>query len=619
LFQRAYVWTLEDQWEPLWEDIKRQARSCVVALTEEKQAATSHFLGAVVLNVAKVVGRGLARSEVIDGQQRLTTLQIFIAAVRDFAEALGDEVAHEARRLTVNPVRDSDSEELLKVWPTNADRDVFRTVMTAGSITKVQTVLGIGPDGHKVQLPKLAEAYSFFYNAIAGFVDGEEGGGEDGSEAEALEAASRADRLYSILHALKTTLQMVVIELENRDDPQIIFETLNARGQPLLPSDLIRNTVFLDASAKGKDTDRLYTDYWRHFDERRVEKRDDRGEDRFWHLVERQGRLTRPRIDLFVFHELTVRTERDLNIGRLFREFRDWYSDSQTTTEEYLASLRSRSDHFARLIVPYGNDCVSAFARRLRSLDTSTVHPILLLLMEITPEKLSVKARDRIVADIESYLMRRFVCQMTSKNYNRFFLSLLRRVKRASECGEDLAQVARVELLKATEPTVVWPTDTAFRNGWLNKPLYVKSRSDRSAMILQALNEALHTSKSETIVLPEELTVEHLLPQEWEMNYPLPNNLPLDGEETTEQRRQRLINTVGNLTLLTGRLNTAISNGLFKDKAREIVKLSDLRLNAPFREREFDGWDEHDILKRGEVLFEVARTIWPRPDEMAKI
>ena len=83
------------------------------------------------------------------------------------------------------------------------------------------------------------------------------------------------------------------------------------------------------------------------------------------------------------------------------------------------------------------------------------------------------------------------------------------------------------------------------------------------------------------------------------------------------RRRQRLTNTVGNLTLLTGPLNTSISNGPFKDKATEIANLSDLRINAAFRECQSDDWDEHDILKRGEKLFETAKVIWPRPDEPA--
>ena len=157
---------------------------------------------------------------------------------------------------------------------------------------------------------------------------------------------------------------------------------------------------------------------------------------------------------------------------------------------------------------------------------------------------------------------------------------------------------------------------TTFDNssGWLGNGLYVKSRPDRSAMILLALNDALRTSRSERITQSQELTVEHLLPQQWEPHYPLPSNQPDDEEETPEQRRQRLMNTIGNLTLLTGSLNASISNGPFIGKAREIVKLSDLRINAPFRECQFESWDENNILKRGEQLFETATIIWPRPD-----
>ena len=88
----------------------------------------------------------------------------------------------------------------------------------------------------------------------------------------------------------------------------------------------------------------------------------------------------------------------------------------------------------------------------------------------------------------------------------------------------------------------------------------------------------------------------------------------LAEEESKEQRRQRLVNTVGNLTLLTAPLNASVGNGIFKNKAREIAKLSDLRLNAPFRENVFEKWDEHDILERGETLFKTAVEIWSHPD-----
>ena len=616
LFQRAYVWTLEDQWEPLWEDIERQACNCLVALSREKEVKTSHFLGAVVVNAAKVVGRGVSRCEVIDGQQRLTTLQVFLAALRNFAQAEGEDVARQVERITVNPIDDTESEERFKVWPTNADRVAFKTVMSADPIRSTGSQIGKRSNGDKAQLPRLSEAYSYFYSAITGFVDGADDIAEDEEQARVFQAASRSERLYAILHAFRTALLIVYIELEEKDDPQVIFETLNSRGQPLLPSDLIRNTVFLNASNRGEDIDDLYASYWKHFDEQRVEESDSRGENRFWHLLERQGRLNRPRIDLFVFHDLVVRTERDIQISRLFSEFRVWFNRSQTTTKAYLSSLKNHSDHFARLMVPSGDDRLSVFARRLRSLDTSTVFPILLYLMELTPTKLEMGTFEKILRDLESYLVRRFVCRLTTRNYNRFFLSLLRRIKRASEAGEDLASVVCAELRKQTGLAGIWPSDSDFRKGWLNNALYVKSRPDRSGMLLQALNAAKQTTMSETIVYSDDLTVEHLLPQAWEDHYPLPENLPPAEDETMEQRRQRLINTVGNLTLLTRPLNASIRNGPFRVKAQEIKRLSDLRLNARFRQHEITKWDEHDILQRGQKTFETALRIWPRADAM---
>src|SRR6185312_4863515 len=134
LYQRAYVWNEEDQWAPLWEDIRKQAERCLAATTERP---STHFLGAAVWSNNPIIGRDIAKADVIDGQQRLTTLQLCIAALRDCAVGIDDKVAAQARRWTTNPDREGTDEEL-KVWPTNADREVFRTVMRAGSPAAVK-------------------------------------------------------------------------------------------------------------------------------------------------------------------------------------------------------------------------------------------------------------------------------------------------------------------------------------------------------------------------------------------------------------------------------------------------------------------------------------------------
>ncbi len=590
LYQRSYVWNEDDQWLPLWDDLERAADACLIAA--RNQQPRSHFLGALVLNVPKVQGSRVSRSEVIDGQQRLTTLQIVLAAMRDHAEAMSSSEGGPLRDLTENRHQKADSEELFKVWPTNADRAMFRAVMRAGS---PEALLAQFP-GQRSSVPRLAAAYRFFWDRIGTFLD------------EADTAADRETRLAALHQALRTVLQVVVIELEERDDPQVIFETLNARGQPLLPSDLVRNYIFLRAANEpGMDPDALYQRYWHEFDNRH-----DGSEERFWHVPERQGRLIRPRIDLFLFHYLVMQTGRDLLIGQLFREFRDWHAESQMSIEALLTDLNRYARIFAGLVAPKGNDRAAAFAQRLKALDTSTVYPLLLYTLSLPPTRLPVAARDQILLDLESWLVRRFICQATAKNYNRFFTSLLTKLTGASP-DANLADIIRSELTRSAEVTTNWPTDHEFRTGWLTKPIYARSRPDRSTMVLRAIEQHMRTRFNEAVSLPEQLSVEHMLPQKGALDdYPYPPDIPYLDQESDAQCRARLIQTLGNLTLLTSELNASISNGPFPSKAAKIIGDSDLRLNAWLRSAPPSSWSERDILARGERLFEIALQVWPR-------
>jgi len=604
LYQRAYVWSEQNQWEPLWEDIERQAEACLA--NENFMPTRSHFLGAIVLNVAKIVGASVARSEVIDGQQRLTTLQLFVAALRDFADKVGSEHTAKLTRLTINEDEPRDSDGRFKVWPTNADRVAFRAVMTAGSPSGVLTALEVAD---VAALPRIAAAYAYFHEQIANFADACAVADDD----EVAVQAKRDTRIFGLYQSLRTALQLVVIELEDKDDPQVIFETLNARGQPLLPSDLIRNHVFLLAAIDpALNPDKLYDTYWRTFDETRIEAAI-RGEDRFWHLEERQGRLARPRIDLFMFHYLVMKTERDLNVGALFREFRDWRDLNPTSIEDFLKDLKAHGSVFAALVAPTGSSRADTFASRLKALDTSAVYPLLLYILSLPVARLPLTDRDQIIIDIESWLIRRFVCQQTNKNYNKFFVQLLVKMNKAHN-QDSLVDVVRRELTRSNDSTLVWPDDNAFSFAWRNNPVYVRSRPDRSAMLLRAIEAHIHTTKSEAIRAPNHLTVEHLLPQNGSLaHYPYGVPMPLAKDETDALCRKRIQDTIGNLTLLTRELNAAVSNGPFPKKVDQIVADSDLRLNAWLRKEPPSSWSEVSIGERSDRLFQYAVEIWPRP------
>src|SRR5687768_1462616 len=131
LFQRQYVWSREQQWEPLWEDIVRKFAEYL----EGRKDAPVHFLGAMVLDQKQTPLTHVEKRQVIDGQQRLTTLQLFLAAFRDFCREHGcEDLAKECDSYTLNKGMMAEPDvDRFKVWPTQLDRAQFSDVITAGS------------------------------------------------------------------------------------------------------------------------------------------------------------------------------------------------------------------------------------------------------------------------------------------------------------------------------------------------------------------------------------------------------------------------------------------------------------------------------------------------------
>lgn len=592
LFQRPYVWTEEKQWLPLWEDISAKADE-LLYLREESIEAGTHFLGAAVLSEIKTFGRQVAAREIIDGQQRLTTLQIVLTAFRDIvlANDADDSTVKILNRLTLNDCRMEEEFEQYKVWPTTADRNVFETVVNANTpeyLDEKYPLQRIPRTQRFYDRPRLVEAYQFFYTRISEYLLNTDNEGFE-------EDYSLVQRLDALIDAITKYMQIVVIELEDKDDPQIIFETLNARGEPLLPSDLIRNFVFLEATRRREDVEGLYSKFWQHFDEY------EDGDASFWKQDERQGRLSRPRIDLFMFHFLVFQTGRDLLITHLFQEYRRWWNDLPDTisVENRLQIIYDYSqvykDFFQASEEPSRLDL---FVQRLNILDTSTVYPVLLFLFGDEAEIDTVE-REGILVDLESYLIRRLVCRLSSKNYNRIFLTLLRNLRRAETI--DRATVRQL-LLELKGDNVRWPDDAEFGRAWMVNPLYGWLSQKRVRMLLEAIDLQLETGKQEQLHIKSSLSIEHVYPQTPQI------------EQWPPLEQELLVQTMGNLTLLTQKLNSSISNGPFSRKRPEIARQSRLRLNAYFQDYDDDSiWSATDIVQRGAELYKIASSVWAYP------
>ena len=245
LFQRQYVWSQEEQWQPLWEDIARKFTEWL----EGRKDAPVHFLGAMVLDQKQTPATHVERRQVVDGQQRLITLQIFLAGLRDFCREQGcEELATELDSYTFNKGMMADpGVDKFKVWPTQLDRPQFQDVVNLGSRAAVETKYPLRKQKyarHYDPRPRMVEAYLFFEEQIREFFLGANG------EQPLAPEQPLAMRVEDAFQALKTALQVVAIDLEKDDDAQVIFETLNARGEPLLPADLLRNYIFLRAGRK---------------------------------------------------------------------------------------------------------------------------------------------------------------------------------------------------------------------------------------------------------------------------------------------------------------------------------------------------------------------------------
>jgi hypothetical protein len=581
LFQRPYVWKQEANWQPLWESIQD------VAERRLNSAARPHFLGAIVLDQLKTSTGDIDTRQIIDGQQRMTTFQVVLAALRDRCKAAGDERYHKAfSKLTTNEVPLSDeADDVFKIWPTNADRAQFRSVMTAGSPEKVRTDFKLKKKPSAAAQDNLIpHAYLYFYDTLGDWL---------GPPTE----PAFAERLKVLWQAIKDDMQVVVIDLDDNDDAQVIFETLNALGTPLLPADLIKNFLFQSADLKSENTELLYEKYWKPFDQ----------DSAFWREEVRQGRLNRPRIDLFLQHYLTLMKGDEVPATHLFAEFRDLARKRPTiTAKDYLKSIQSYGAIFQKFMTGFSPDSPEGrFFYRLNELDTTTVFPVLLEVFKRAGGVPSDEVRS-VLADLESFLVRRMVCGLTTKNYNTLMRSLIQHLQ-----GNDTfsAQAVRDFLLAQDAESTRWPKDDEFEKAWLNRPVYDVLTRARVRIVLEALELAMYTGKSEKITIHDKLTIEHVLPQEWEANWPLPEGVPAD--EATK-RREHLLHTVGNLTLVTDKLNPAMSNGSWPSKKAALAEHSSLAMNRKLIA--LNEWGEAAVEVRSKELLESAKKIWPRPE-----
>jgi len=578
IFQRNYKWDEKEHWKPLWEDI----RSVSEDILEHGAGAdiVDHYLGAIVCEQEVSVGLDAKAVSVIDGQQRLTTLALFIGAAhavcRDRSDVLGTYVDLLAPMVENKPaVTAGRIEHTYKVWPNPADRAGFVAAMTGGQGSS-----------------RPERAMSFFTRQISTWLDL---GIEDDPYDD--QAYTPEQRMLALVTAVLRFVKIVKIDLKPNDNAQLIFETLNGRGERLTDADLVRNSLFRQADDENTDAESLYEQCWKPFDDAR------------WSRSIAHGRHQKDRLTLFVNQWLSLKTLGEIPASALFKEYKTYVKASRLSADviaKDLAELARVFDSFDSFAV---NSREWWFFRRLNEMDLTTVQPVLLYLFSQPAEALSAERRLRALNAIESFLVRRLVTRSSTRGYGALFVEVLQAAADGEPSGSD-QRIIDLLLSKKAE-TDEWPTDEQVRSAVLNTNVY-KLKQSRLKLILEAIDvHRSSTGNTETISLGHALWIEHLLPQSWRSEPAWA--LPADVEDASQAaiERDHKLHTLGNLTLTTSKLDIGLSNRPWTEKLAQLGLHTSLQLNRDLVAAAPPRWDEDAIAVRGAALAQDVISIWP--------
>ncbi len=421
LFQRPYTWT-EKQWRTLWDDVM------VFYPVDESNEKATHFMGAVVTMPARSVPVGVSKFLIIDGQQRLTTISILMAAVRD---SLSQEHQSLRRRIQQHYLTNdgSDGTERFKLLPTQGDRAAYASL--------------IQDDGAPLAESQFKRAYDFFKRRLRGEND-------DGEKLEP----------KRILDIIEKRLMVVMINLSDTDDPYLIFESLNFKGSPLEQSDLVRNYFLMRFPVSEQQS--VYDNLW----------------------LPMQNRLGQGLTE-FMRHFLGAEGE-EVRKSDVYTAVRRLVTDSDSASVRILMTRMERlSTFYGRLsgVAVEPNPELHPYFDHFRRLDFGSVYPLLLALYEDYADgQFDLQEFAASMAVLRSFILRRMIVGVPSNSLSGLFIALCK-TKPVTEIPSGWLSSSLAKENKNRR----WPTDVEFADRWVHASVY---QSRACQVILQCLEES---------------------------------------------------------------------------------------------------------------------------------
>ncbi|WQR91385.1 DUF262 and DUF1524 domain-containing protein [Helicobacter pylori] len=526
IYQRLYSWKKE-QCEQLWDDIIKIGGN---------DKMNGHFIGSILY-----VRDGITHSNnpllIIDGQQRLTTITLLFIALRDH---LSDEVKRKEIEDHYLINSDKDGDKKFRLILSDSDKDTLLYL--------------IDKDRRKPSKPssKIVENFELFEEWIS----------------------KNTNKLETIFKGLEKLMIVCIALDKGKDDPQLIFESMNSKGMELAQTDLIRNHIVMETEVEKQEY--FYNKYWRAMEE---EFEQSKREDLF---------------NQFVRHYLTIKTREIPNINKVYAAFKDYQQKEGIGIEDLLKDLQKYCGYFCQIVFRKEADKdLNKALGFLVDLGMDVIYPLLLeLYSDYSDGVLSKADFIPIIALIESYICRREVCGIPSNGLNKFFASFTKHIQK-NEYFESL----KAHFGYLTEKQRFLNNDE-FKDLFITIDFYSFQKK-------KYFFERLENFDTKEPVNTEKCTIEHIMPQtlteEWEK----------DLGENFKEIHDKYLNTTGNLTL-TG-YNPTYSNKPFQEKRdmEKGFKDSPLRLNQSLKDLESFG--EEEIKKRANDLADLALKIWTYP------
>lgn len=545
VYQREYSWE-RPQLEDLWNDVTLAGKD-----------GMTHFIGSFLyIPEDDSTATSIHRKLLIDGQQRMTTLSLLLAALLDYL----DEDDSSAQFLT-----DLSPKSLRKSYLFNDDyrgESRYKLVLSMDDKTTMHSLVDGSPlPEHPVHL--LVDAKSFFSKRIR-------------------EGQASPETLWNGLNKL------VIIDTElnpNEDNAQLIFESMNSKGKPLTPIDLVRNFMLLSLSNDRQNE--LYDQYWRPIE----------------HLF---GQGAENEFNTFLWYWLSLKIpERTPKQENAYHDFK-YYVQSRNLDREpqiILSELLAYATRYARMFLRQEPDPdLKRKFDRINTLDVRPARPLLMCLYTLMDEhKLTKDEFGRMCDMVESFLFRRMTVGKSTQGLNKMFAGMYRKLDDADNPQECLTALL---LAPEKDSTGYFPDDSEFADALATRDIYRGFKKGR-LYLLKRLEDSYHPKEPVNTGMYQ---IEHVMPQTIDDSAAWKTMLGPDWQNIHDT----LCHTLGNLTL-TG-YNQEYSNKSFPEKQSLQpggYKYSPLSLNRYIAD--CGVWNTETIRRRAEMLADRACTIWPRP------